>query len=413
MKFEKPKGTRDILPPESAVFGFLEQAANEVAGEFNAKMIKTPTFEATNLFVRTVGEGSDIVSKEMYTFTDKGGRNITLRPEMTAGVVRAVIENGTLNQTLPAKFCYIGNMFRYEKPQAGRFREFWQFGLECFGAAGAIADFEAISMADEFLRRAGVEQNYTLYINSIGCPDCRAKYNLALQKFMSKNITKMCDDCKTRFQKNPLRILDCKNEACKKINAKAPKIVNELCQSCNTDFEALKLMLTQAGIVFKVDSGLVRGLDYYTKTVFEFIVEKFNEDRPLTIAAGGRYDKLVEELGGPPTPAVGFGIGLDRVASIINIQPPALDVYVANAGNVKPADVLYVVQTIRKMGLSCEFNLAERSLKTQFKLADKLGAETMLLLGDKEAAEGRVTIKDMATGKERSVRLDDLNKIAF
>ena len=409
MAFTKPKGTRDILPPDSVAWSFVEQTARNVANEYNAQFVKTPTFESTDLFARSVGESSDIVNKEMYTFLDKSKRSMTLRPEMTAGVVRACIEQGLFNGVLPVKLCYIGNMFRYENVQAGRYREFWQFGYECFGAGGAIADLESIKLAYEFLTRVGVTGDFVLVINTLGCPDCRKKYNEALREFLTKNIDKMCADCKTRLAKNPLRALDCKDDNCQKIIKNAPVIWNYLCEQDKADFSALQKLLKQEGVKFKTDSKLVRGLDYYTQTVYELVVDNYNgTGKALTIAAGGRYDKLVEELGGKPTQAVGFGIGLDRVVSLIGECESGLDVYVANAGSVEVSQLLDIVKEVRGLGLSCEYNIADKGIKQQFKLADKANTGHMIIVGDKELASSSVTLKNMKGGEEQLIKLTEL-----
>jgi len=411
MKFTKPKGTRDILPPESGAWSFVEDVARDIAKEYNACFVRTPTFEQTELFLRTVGDSSDIVNKEMYTFLDKGERSITLRPELTAGIARAVIEQGLLNNVLPIKLCSIGSAFRYENVQAGRYREFTQFGLECFGASGAIADFEAIKMANDFLIRVGVKEPFVLTINSLGCPECRKRYNDALRAYLSKNLKDMCPDCKVRFEKNPLRVLDCKSEECQKLNKDAPKTIDYLCDGCKNDFSQLQQLLKLNEISFKIDTRLVRGLDYYTQTVFEFIVENYaGSGKAITIGGGGRYDKLIEELGGKPTPAVGVGIGLDRIVSLIGEFEPELDVYVANAGGVSTSQVMGIVADVRALRLSCDYNLSERALKQQFKFADKAGARVVLVVGDKELTSKSVTLKDMKSGVEQQIKINELHK---
>ena len=308
-----PKGTKDVLPNESYKWQFVEGVAREIATLFNLKEIRTPTFEHTELFQRGVGETTDVVTKEMYTFKDKGDRSITLKPEGTAGVGRAFIENGLQGGVLPAKMYYIIPAFRYERPQAGRLREFHQFGVEMFGAKGADADAEAISVADTLLKKLGL--NVKLYINSIGCPTCRKAYNQALKNFFAPHLDGLCYDCKTRYEKNPLRLLDCKEEACRKINSSAPSILDSLCDDCKTHFEKLKEYLSLAGIAYEINPRIVRGLDYYTRTVFEFVSTDIGAQG--TVCGGGRYDGLIEELGGTPCPAVGFAVGIERLLMVM------------------------------------------------------------------------------------------------
>ncbi len=305
-----PKGTKDVLPDKSYKWQFVEKAARETAEIFNIKEIRTPVFEHTELFQRGVGETTDVVNKEMYTFEDKGGRSITLKPEGTAGAVRMFVENGLSSTPMPLKSYYITPCFRYERPQAGRLREFHQFGVEIFGAKSAETDAEVIFAASTFLEKLGINKT-ELQINSIGCRICRAEYNKALKDYFRPRLADMCETCRSRFDKNPLRMLDCKEERCKKITADAPKILDYLCEDCKTHFEKVKSLLSAQNVAFSVNSRIVRGLDYYTKTVFEFISTDIGAQG--AVCAGGRYDNLVEELGGAPLPAIGFAAGIERL----------------------------------------------------------------------------------------------------
>ena len=319
-----PKGTKDVLPQDSYKWQYVEGVARETAKLFNLKEIRTPVFEHTELFQRGVGDTTDIVTKEMYTFKDKGDRSITLKPEGTAGAVRSFIENGMYNGVLPAKMYYITPAFRYERPQAGRLREFHQFGVELFGAKSAQTDAEAIAVADTLLNKLGLQVK--LYINSIGCPTCRAAYNKALKAFFEPHLEGLCYDCKTRFEKNPLRLLDCKEEACKQVNKNAPSILDYLCEDCHNHFEEVKACLDLAGISYEIDPRIVRGLDYYTRTVFEFVSSAIGAQG--TVCAGGRYDGLIEELGGNSAPAVGFAAGIERLLIVMEqtgVQIPCED----------------------------------------------------------------------------------------
>lgn len=317
-----PKGTKDVLPGDSYQWQYVEGIAREVAKLYNLKEIRTPVFEHTELFLRGVGDTTDIVTKEMYTFRDKGDRSITLKPEGTAGAARSYIENGLAGGAQPVKMYYIIPAFRYERPQAGRLREFHKFGVEVFGAKGADADAEVISLADSLLRRLGIRVK--LHINSIGCPQCRAAYNKALKEYFAPHLEELCPDCRARYEKNPLRLLDCKEESCKKINRDAPVILDYLCPECREHFEALKGYLDLAGIGYEIDPRIVRGLDYYTRTVFEFVSEDIGAQG--TVCGGGRYDGLIEEIGGAPTPAVGFAAGIERLLMVMEAagtKPPA------------------------------------------------------------------------------------------
>ena len=359
-----PKGTKDVLPSESYKWQYVEGVAREIAKTFNLKEIRTPVFEHTELFQRSVGDTTDVVTKEMYTFKDKGDRSITLKPEGTAGVARSFIENGMGSGVLPAKMYYIIPAFRYERPQAGRLREFHQFGVEVFGAKGAATDAETILLADSLLKKLGLQVK--LYINSIGCPECRAEYNRALKEFFAPHLDGLCYDCKTRYEKNPLRLLDCKEENCKKINASAPKILDYLCEDCKAHFEELKECLALAGVEYEIDSRIVRGLDYYTRTVFEFVSTSIGAQG--TVCAGGRYDGLIEELGGAKTPAVGFAAGIERLLIVMQQtgveipEPSAPTAYLAGMDADCRKKAFEIANALRLSGVHAEIDHMEGSI---------------------------------------------------
>ena len=405
-----PKGTKDVLPQDSYKWQYVESTAREVAELFNLKEIRTPTFEHTELFQRGVGDTTDIVTKEMYTFKDKGDRSITLKPEGTAGAVRSFIESGLINGVLPAKMYYVTPAFRYERPQAGRLREFHQFGVEIFGAKSAQTDAEAVVMADTLLKKLGL--HVKLHINSIGCPTCRAAFNKALKDFFAPHLDELCYDCKSRYEKNPLRLLDCKEEACKKINADAPSILEYLCEDCAAHFEEFKACLTLAGVEYEIDPRIVRGLDYYTRSVFEFVSTSIGAQG--TVCAGGRYDGLIAELGGNPMPAVGFAAGIERLLLVmegtgVEIPKPASPtVYVAGMDADCRKKAFELAIALRKKGVFAEIDHMERSVKAQFKYADKIGAKYVAVIGGNELAEGRVNVKRMATGESESVSFADM-----
>ena len=406
-----PKGTKDMLPQEAYKWHYVENIARETAAEFGFKEIRTPMFEHTELFLRGVGETTDIVTKEMYTFDDKGGRSMTLRPEGTAGVARCFIENGLQQGVMPMKAYYIASVFRYEKPQNGRLREHHQFGVECYGSDSPSADAEVISLASTLLKKVGLTQ-IELNINSIGCPECRAKYNKALKEYIGANLHLMCGQCQARFEKNPLRILDCKEEKCKAITANAPKILDYLCDDCKAHFEKVQAILTSLGIPFKVNSGIVRGLDYYTRTVFEFVSTDIGAQG--TVCGGGRYNNLVEEVGGKPTPAVGFGMGLERLLLVLentnNLQaePETIDVYVASLGEEAQNQARKIVAQLRSEGIKAETDIMDRGIKAQMKYADRVGAKYVVVIGDEELQNGVVNIKNMQNGETQSYSIENL-----
>ena len=406
-----PKGTKDVLPNQSCKWQFIEKSARETAEIFNIKEVRTPVFEHTELFLRGVGETTDVVNKEMYTFEDKGGRSITLKPEGTAGAVRLFIENGLASTPMPLKTYYITPCFRYERPQAGRLREFHQFSVEMFGAKSAETDAEVIFAASTFLNKLGIKKT-ELQINSIGCRICRAEYNKALKEYFRPHLAEMCETCRSRFDKNPLRMLDCKEEKCKKITADAPKILDFLCEDCNTHFEKVKSLLSANKVPYVVNSGIVRGLDYYTKTVFEFVSTDIGAQG--AVCAGGRYDNLVEELGGPSLPAIGFAAGIERLmllmentgVSFPDGQKPLI--YVAGMDDATRAKAFEIVAQLRAKGINAEADLMERSVKAQFKYADKLGAQYVAVIGGNELISGEANIKNMTEGTQTAVKFDEI-----
>lgn len=408
-----PKGTKDMLPSEAYKWHSVETAARETAALFGFKEIRTPIFEHTELFLRGVGETTDIVNKEMYTFEDKGGRSITLRPEGTAGVARSFIENGLSQGAIPLKVFYLAPVFRYEKPQNGRLREHHQFGVEMFGSEHPQADAEIIALADFFLKRVGLTK-LSLNINSIGCRDCRAKFNAALKAYIGENLDKMCGQCRARFDKNPLRIIDCKEEGCRVVSKGAPKIIDFLCDDCKAHFDEVRKKLDDLGIKYDVNPSIVRGLDYYTRTVFEFVSSDIGAQG--TVCGGGRYDRLVEEVGGKPTPAIGFGLGLERLLLVLentgrlNAGEEHTKVYIASTGEAASDFARKIVYELRSSGISAETDLMERSVKAQMKYADRIGAEFSLVLGGDELSAGEVKVKRMSDGSEETVRLDALTE---
>ena len=393
-----PKGTKDVLPAEAYKWHFVEDTARRIAALYDLKEIRTPVFEHTELFLRGVGDTTDIVNKEMYTFLDKGERSITLKPEGTAGVVRSFIENGLAGGVLPLKMYYLTPVFRYERPQAGRLREHHQFGVEIFGGKGAETDAEVILLARDYIRALGVE-GVELHLNSIGCKHCRPKYNEALREYLRPHLAEMCPTCNARFEKNPLRILDCKEEKCAAINANAPQAADYLCDECREHFEKLKGILDACGVAYTLDPKLVRGLDYYSKTVFEFVSCSIGAQG--TVLGGGRYDTLIENLGGPSVPAVGFGSGIERMLLVLentgkNIPAaPRVCAYVAGLDEEGRKAAFALANELRGRGVSAQTDLAARSVKAQFKYAGKIGARYVVVIGADELASGQYTVKDM------------------
>ena len=403
---QKPKGTKDLLPSESYKWQEVETKVKNVLESYNFKEIRVPVFEHTELFQRGVGETTDVVQKEMYTFDDKGGRSITLRPEGTAGVVRAYLENGMGSLPSPVKLWYNMGMYRYENVQKGRLREFHQIGAELIGSGSYLADVDVILMANNIFKALNIP-GIKLNLNSIGCPKCRGEYQKILKEFIGKNLNDYCDTCKTRFEKNPMRILDCKEKRCKEFNQGAPMMIDYLCDECKEHFEKVKEFLTALNVKFEIDSGIVRGLDYYTKTVFEFI----DGDSGLTVLGGGRYDGLVQEFGGQPTPAVGFATGVERLMEMYNVNNPdaeekKVDLYILSLGNEESKKAFEISEKLRSQNLKIERDIFERSFKAQMKYADKIGARNLLVIGEEELKTNSAKIKNMATGEEKEVSLN-------
>ena len=410
MDIQSPKGTRDMLPRDSHVWQWIEQVMREEAALAGYREVRTPVFEYTELFERGVGDTTDIVQKEMYTFLDKGERSITLKPEGTAGAVRALVEHKLYAEPLPVKMYYLNNpIFRYENPQHGRLREHHQFGMECFGVKGPTADAEVILTVLAILGRLGMK-DLSVHINSIGCPVCRPNYHTALREHLAAHYEGLCAQCKDRFQRNPLRVLDCKEKGCQAITQGAPSILNYLCSECETHFEGLQALLTLRGIRFKVNPGIVRGLDYYTKTVFEIVMQSPRGE--LALCGGGRYDGLVQEIGGPELPGVGFGIGTERIILELQnqgINPPEVtvtDVYAASLGEEGRLPAFRLCMDLRKLGVKADCDHMERSLKAQFRYADKIGARLIAILGGDELQRGAIRIKNMISGEEAEYPLD-------
>ncbi len=405
-----PRGTQDVLPAESDKWQYVERTALAIARDYGYREMRTPVFEHTELFLRGVGETTDVVQKEMYTFTDKGGRSITLRPEGTAGAARCLLEHGLQNGPLPQKVAYLTSCYRYEKPQAGRLREFHQFGAECFGAAEPQADAELVALARTVLQTLGVT-GVSLHLNSIGCPTCRAEYHKALKAYFSARREELCQTCQERLERNPMRILDCKSPVCREIAAGAPVMLDYLCADCAAHFGEVRACLTAAEIPFELDTGIVRGLDYYTRTVFEFVSDALGAQ--AVVCGGGRYDGLVEELGGPHLPSLGFAIGLERLLMIMEAKGAALpesprcEVYFAPMGKEAVRACFALVTRLREGGVAAECDLTGRGLKAQMKYADKLGARYTVVVGDNELASQRAVLKDMADGKTEEIALDD------
>lgn len=411
MLTKAPRGTKDILPSESAKWQYIENIIREHCKLYGFKEIRTPTFEHTELVQRGVGETTDIVQKEMYTFLDRGGRSLTLKPEGTSPAVRAFIENNLTNDAQPTKMYYITPVFRYERPQAGRLREHHQFGIEVFGSEEPSTDAEVISVAVELFKKLGI-LNLEININSIGCPVCRKEYNNALKKYLRSNLSGLCETCRDRFERNPMRILDCKEESCRKIINGAPVILDYLCNDCRNHFEGLKKHLDLLGYKYNIDPMIVRGLDYYTKTVFEIIYKGIGAQG--TVCGGGRYDGLIKECGGPSMPAVGFGMGIERLLMVLEdqkIELPAkedMDIFIASLGDNAETEAFKIVAELRKSGISADKDHMNRSLKGQMKYADKINARFTVVLGDDELQSGKIMIKDMISGEQTEAEIGKL-----
>lgn len=408
-----PKGTKDVLPQDSYKWHYVEGVVRGVAKDFCVNEMRTPTFEHTELFLRGVGDTTDIVNKEMYTFIDKGNRSMTLKPEGTAGVARAFIENSLYGNAQPTKMYYITPVFRYEKPQAGRLREHHQFGVEYYGADSYMADVEVMLIAKAIFDRLGVGK-LILNVNSIGCAECRKEYNKALTEYLGQKLSCMCPTCKERFVKNPLRILDCKIESCQAITKDAPVVVDFLCNDCETHHKAVCNQLEYLGIEYLVNPHIVRGLDYYTRTVFEFVSQNIGAQG--TVCGGGRYNNLVEQVGGKPTPAVGFGMGLERVLLVLEGlglsqgQPNVADVYIAPLCEQARIITNSIAMKLRAKGLAVDSDIMDRGLKAQLKYANKIGAKHIIILGEDEINQGTANVKNMTTGESSMIALKEVDK---
>lgn len=410
MLINGPRGTKDILPDTVAQWTHVEKVIRELCARYGYHEIRTPIFEHTELFLRGIGETTDVVEKEMYTFTDRGERSLTLRPENTASVVRSYLQNKLYAADALVKLFYIGSMFRYDRPQAGRYREFHQFGVEALGEASPAVDAEIIVLAVEFLRTLGL-QELKLHLNSVGCPKCRPVYRERLQEFFRPHLEELCTDCRSRFERNPLRLLDCKNEHCHALAEDAPRITDCLCDECRTHFAEVQSYLTAAGVPFELDANLVRGLDYYTKTAFE--VKYTPLGAQSAVAGGGRYDGLVEEVGGPPTPGIGFAVGLERVLLALEKQGllpeerEAVDVFVVALGEEARIPAFKLLHELRATKLSAAMDFAGRSMKAQMKQANKKNARFVAILGEDEVKEASALLKDMKTSEQKKLALKD------
>lgn len=406
-----PKGTKDILPDQVYRWHYVENRFADICAKYGFKEIRTPMFEHTEVFARGIGDTTDVVQKEMYTFNDHAGRSITLKPEGTSGAVRAFIEHKQYAEVQPTKYYYVTDCFRYEKPQSGRLRHFHQFGIEVFGTPNMLADAEVISLGYDFLTELGITE-IELRINSVGCPECRSKYREALREFLRPYYDELCNTCKDRYERNPMRILDCKSEVCQQIAKGAPRMLDYLCDDCRQAFEELKQNLTSLGIEYTIDPNIVRGLDYYTKTAFEFVTTKIGAQG--TVCGGGRYDHLVEELGGPPIPGVGFGLGIERLLLLMEANQIEIpeenkpEVFVAVVGEAAKAFGLKLCRELRQKGVIAEMDTLARNIKGQFKYADRLGARYTLVIGEDELAKGVVSLKDMSRSEQREISIDKI-----
>lgn len=408
-----PRGTHDVTPQEARNWRRVEQAARGICELYHYGEIRTPVFEHTELFLRGIGETTDVVQKEMYTFNDRGGRSITLRPENTAAVVRSYLEQKMYADAQAAKVYYIGPMFRYDRPQAGRLRQFHQFGIEAIGPAGPSVDAEIILLAVRFFANLGL-QDLNLMINSVGCPKCRPPYRLLLQEFLREKRASLCGNCQSRFDRNPMRILDCKEEECNRLSAGSPQMVDCLCDECRDHFAGLRRFLDAAGVSYNLNPRLVRGLDYYTKTAFEIQYPLLGAQS--AVCGGGRYDGLIEECGGPSTPGIGFAIGLERVLLAMEKQGllPApedpVPVWVAPIGQEALLPAFSLLDRLRRLGIPSDMDHGSRSLKSQLKQANRTQARYVAMIGEEEARAGTVTLKNMATGEQSVLSADDALK---
>ncbi len=406
-----PKGTKDILPSQINKWHYVEGKFEDLCRRYGFKEIRTPIFEHTELFTRGIGDTTDVVQKEMYTFFDHGNRSITLKPEGTSPAARAFVEHKQYAEVQPSKYYYVLPCFRYEKPQSGRLREFHQFGIEVFGTPNMMADAEVICLANDFLTDLGITE-IQLRINSVGCPCCRKSHREALRQFLTPKYNCLCDTCKSRYNKNPMRILDCKSPICHNLVQGAPMMIDYLCDDCKKSLDELQKNLTAMEIPFELDPGIVRGLDYYTKTAFEFVTTKIGAQG--TVCGGGRYDHLIEEIGGPPIPGVGFGLGIERLLLLMEANEISFpeenkpDAFIAVMGDRAKAYGLKLCRQLRRQGLAVEIDTLARNIKGQFKYADRLDARYTVVIGDNELDEGVVTVKDMTNSQQSQVKFDDL-----
>lgn len=405
------KGTNDVTPEQSCKWQYVERKMLDTAALYGYREIRIPVFEYTEVFSRGVGDTTDVVQKEMYTFEDKGGRSITLRPEFTAGVVRSSIESGLVNGTLPVKVCYIGGCYRYEKPQAGRLREFHQFGVECIGGTAPAADAEAICLANRILNEIGIK-NISLQINSIGCPECRKNYHKALKEYFEGKKSELCNTCLERLDRNPMRILDCKSPICGKVAAGAPVVLDFLCEDCKSHFESVKAHLTAAGLNYSINPHIVRGLDYYTKTVFEFVSNDIGAQS--TVCGGGRYDGLIAQLGGPQVQSLGFAMGIERLMLTAENQgvefpePKKCDIYFVTLGENASVTAAGLSEKLRAEGFEALYDINGRALKKQMNFANKVNAQFTCVIGDDEVTSGKIRIKNMADGTETEINAENI-----
>jgi histidyl-tRNA synthetase len=404
MRYAALKGIQDILPPEIYLWQKVEETAKRIFSLYGFQELRAPIIESTDIFIRSIGENTDIVEKEMYTFSDKAGRSITLRPEGTAPVVRCFVQNRLYDLPSPQKFFYSGPMFRYERPQKGRFRQFYQIGVEAFGTSDPKLDAEILIMLRLFLERIGLEE-LSFEINSIGCEKCRPDYKKALMNFLSGKLDEFCPDCQRRYQFNPLRILDCKVKKCIELRVGAPKVTDFLCSDCRENFEALLSLLRLLDFPYVINPEMVRGLDYYTRTTFEVTSKKLGAQN--TVAAGGRYDRLVEEFGGPPTPAIGFALGMERIVELLKasgkLEIPAAQVFIAAIGGPAEKEGLIIAERLREKGIWVEIGYTGHSLRSQLKKADKLSAAYVLIMGDDEISSGKLKWKRLSDGSQGEI----------
>jgi histidyl-tRNA synthetase len=410
VSIKAPRGVRDILPEESWKWAFVLKTASEVAQDFNYREVHLPIFEQTELFARGVGDTTDIVEKEMYTFEDRGGRSLTLRPELSASMVRAYLENRMDQRSQPVKLWSAGPMFRYERPQKGRYRQFWQLDFEAIGSQDPYVDVEVIALSVELFRRLGMK-GLDVVINSVGCPVCRPVHKEALQSFLKPHLSELCPTCQDRYNRNPLRILDCKNPTCRAITDNAPDTISYLCPECKEHFEGLKAGLDALGLHYSIDNRLVRGLDYYTKTAYEVLSGELGAQN--AVCGGGRYDNLAEAIGGKHTPGVGFAAGLERIVLTMEQQgcsfgkEPALEVFVVAVGDIERKEALKLMHEFRKAGISADMDFNGKSFRAQLKVANQMGAPIVCILGEEELKAGKVSIKDMETGQQVEVPLEE------